>query len=66
MISVVHNAQNGSVYANVSAIMRLPKGVTAPAVDPAYVRVVDRPKDGTGESSHDDEGPAPDFSDVPF
>lgn len=54
MLSVVQNAQGGSVYANVAAIMRPPKGMALPIVDPSYLRVQDRPKDEPGKV---DEGP---------
>ena len=40
-------AVSGNVYANVTAIMRPPRGMEAPKADPAYVRVQDQPKDGT-------------------
>jgi hypothetical protein len=46
LLNVIHNASGGSVYANVSTIMRLPKGMTAPT-QRDYVRVIDRePKQG--------------------
>ena len=44
MICIVQNAVKGQVYANVTAIMKAPKGMQAPAIDPSYVRVQDRPK----------------------
>ena len=66
MISVVQAAAGGNIYANVSGIMRLPKGMTAPAIDSSYVRVQDRPKEG----DEADAGPEPewqaDLDDVPF
>jgi len=65
MVSIVQNAANGSVYANVTAIMRLPKGMTPLTVDPAYVRVQDRPKDGEQAPPDDGEWHATD-DDVPF
>ncbi len=65
LINVVHNAANGSVYANVATIMRVPKGMTVLPIDPSYVRIQDRPTEGA--PNHDeDTGPEPDFSDVPF
>lgn len=66
MLSVVHGASNGSVYANVAAIMKSPKGVEVPKIDPSYVRVQDRPKDG-GDVAPPDAGDwqATD-DDVPF
>jgi hypothetical protein len=68
MIAVVQNAAGGNVYANVSGIMRLPKGMNAPAVDPAYIRFQDRPKDGEAEGAPEppDQDFGPDLSDVPF
>jgi hypothetical protein len=70
MLSVVQNAQNGSVYANVAAIMRPPKGMALPAVDPSYVRVQDRPKDDPGGVNGADAPDQPDWNpsddDVPF
>ena len=68
MLSVVQQAQNGTIYANVTAIMRLPKGVAPIDVDPSYVRVQDRPADEPGGVS---EGPdtgewTPGYDDVPF
>jgi hypothetical protein len=53
MLSVVENAQGGSIYANVAAIMLPPKGMALPIADPSYVRVQDRPK----EPGKVDEGP---------
>jgi hypothetical protein len=64
MLSVIHNAANGNVYANVSAIMRPPKGTPIPAIDPTYVREQDRPKDDT-EGPDPGEWQATD-DDVPF
>jgi len=67
MLSVIHNAQDGNVYANVNAIMRLPKGMEPPPADPSYVRVQDRPKDtGTGDQPPVDESWTPSDEDVPF
>lgn len=68
MISVVQNAANGNVYANVSGIMRLPKGMEAPKVQPSYVRFKDRPTESEGNVQ---EGPdsgewTPSDDDVPF
>lgn len=54
MLSVVENAQGGSIYANVAAIMLPPKGMALPIADPSYVRVQDRPKEEPGKV---DEGP---------
>ena len=65
MVSIVQNAANGNVYANVTAIMRLPKGMTALTVDPSYVRVQDRPTEDDAQTPHDGEWQASD-NDVPF
>lgn len=69
-LNIVHNEKNGSTYANVQSIMPLPKGMPKVAVDPAYIREKDRPKDqpaGNGQSPAED----PDHfqatdDDVPF
>jgi hypothetical protein len=42
LVNVIHEARNGSIYANVASVMRLPKNMTAP-VPQDYVRVCDRP-----------------------
>jgi hypothetical protein len=68
LVSVVQNAVSGTVYANVSAIIRMPKGMVAPALDPSYVRVQDRPKDAATGDAGPEQGDwtPPDFDDVPF
>lgn len=64
MVNVVHNLSAGNVYANVAAIMKLPKGVP-PLKAREYTRVIDReplpagtPADATqpnwGEITDDD------------
>ena len=73
MLNIVHHESKGSTYANVSAIMPLPKGTARVPLDPTYVREKDRPKDaapngngqGQGQSEDPDEFHADD-SDVPF
>jgi hypothetical protein len=59
LINVIHESRNGSTYANVASVMRLPKGMTAPTVRD-YVRVCDRPpaqadtaEDGLGITDED-------------
>jgi hypothetical protein len=42
LINVIHENRNGSTFANVASVMRLPKGMTAPALRD-YVRVCNRP-----------------------
>jgi hypothetical protein len=49
-VQIVHGESGGKVYANIKSIMQLPKGMTAPAIPPDYVRVCNRPEW---------EGPAP-------
>lgn len=75
MLSVVHNAQGGNVYANVSAIMKLPRGMNPLTVAKDYVRVVDRPGNAPPNQAPfagADEEPPPDYAmgitddDVPF
>ena len=66
LLSVVQNATNGNIYANVAAIMRPPKGTILPILDSGYVRVKDREP----EDEARDDGPSPEWSvtddDVPF
>jgi len=66
LLSVVQNAANGTIYANVAAIMRPPKGTILPILDHEYVRVKDR----KSEEDHTDDGPSPEWTptddDVPF
>ena len=74
MISVVHAAVAGQIYANVTAIMKAPKGMKAPPADPSYIRVQDRPKDEAPANGHangngvppPDEEWVPSDDDVPF
>jgi hypothetical protein len=58
-INVIHEQRNGSTYANVASVMRLPKNMAAPPPRD-YVRVCDRPpaqtdaaEDGLGISDDD-------------
>lgn len=70
MLSVVHNAVAGKVYANVAAIMKLPKGIPPVDIDRSYVRVQDRVANNAGDNSI--PGPMQDWGDpitdddVPF
>jgi hypothetical protein len=59
LINVIHDSRNGSTFANVASVMRLPKGMTAP-VSRDYIRVCDRPpaqtdgiEDGLGITDDD-------------
>jgi hypothetical protein len=68
LINVMHNKKDGETYANVTAIMKLPKTMEAPHPR-EYVRVVDRKPEGVGEAAAPDdfEGqPFPTDDDVPF
>jgi hypothetical protein len=62
LINVIHESRNGSTFANVASVMRLPKGMTAPSVRD-YVRVCDRPPAQT-DGAEDGLGITDD--DVPF
>lgn len=42
MLNVIHNVKDGSTYANVTAVMKLPKGMHAPTARD-YIRVCERP-----------------------
>lgn len=42
-IQVSHNEVNGKTYANIDAIMRMPKGMTQPDLPADFKRVKDRP-----------------------
>jgi len=71
MLSVIHVERNGSTYANVSGVMKSPRGIPTLNVRD-YVRVVDREpaeqrSSGIGNGS-EDEGPSPHWADdeVPF
>ena len=56
MIAVVQEAKNGSIYSNVNAVMRPPKGVTGPKRDDKYIRVKDRtPETAVGNTSEPPE-----------
>ena len=66
LISVVHAQSGTDTYANVSAVMALPKGMTAPTVRD-YVRFVDRKDETEHEAEHEPMpgGPITD-DDIPF
>jgi hypothetical protein len=68
MIAVVQEAKNGTIYSNVNAVMRPPKGVTGPKLDDRYIRVKDRKPDtaaGNHEQPDSDGGNYSD-DDIPF
>jgi hypothetical protein len=60
LINVIHENRNGSVFANVASVMRLPKNMVAPTVKD-YLRICDRPQT---DGANDDLGISDD--DVPF
>jgi hypothetical protein len=65
MINVIHNVKDGSTYANVTAVMKLPRGLIAPTPRD-YMRVCDRPAtEAEGAPPQDFEPPYTD-EDVPF
>lgn len=65
MLNVIHNVKDGSTYANVTALMKLPKGMTSPSPRD-YVRVCDRPAT-QGEEVAPDFGEPPTWNEeVPF
>lgn len=51
ILNVVHNATSGTIYANVAAIMKLPKTMH-PIKARDYVRVQDREPESTTKQSH--------------
>ena len=67
-INVMHQTREGQTYANVAAVMRLPKGMTAPSPRD-YVRVCDREPqqaDGPAPPPEDYGYPPITDDDVPF
>lgn len=65
LINVVHRDSKGDTFANVAAIMPLPKGMVAPVVRD-YVRVVDRTEANTAQPTDAEEFDAVTASDIPF
>jgi hypothetical protein len=62
LINVIHETGNGSTFANVASVMRLPKGMKAPTPRD-YVRVKDRP---SAQTDVVDDGLGITDDDVPF
>ena len=62
LINVIHETRNGSTYANVASVMRLPKNMSAP-LPRDYVRVQDRP---AAQSDGSEDGLGITDDDVPF
>jgi hypothetical protein len=60
LINVLHEHKNGKDYDNVTTLMKLPKGMSAPDADPGYVRVCNRKDKSQSEPvPHDPETDAP-------
>jgi hypothetical protein len=64
LINVIHEQRNGSTYANVASVMKMPKSMAAPSPQ-GYVRVCDRPPAQTNDSDNENEFGISD-SDIPF
>lgn len=62
-LNVIHNTKDGTTYANVTAIMRMPKGMVPP-VPRDYVRVCDRNPEAPPMDHDDNYMPGDD--EVPF
>ena len=67
MINVIHAVRDGSTYANITGVMRLPKGMQAPTARD-YVRECERePAAADAPATVEDYGQEPPWSDdVPF
>jgi hypothetical protein len=69
LLNIVHReTDNGTIYANVASVMRLPKNMTAP-VARDYTSRKDRPQAQTAQTAADDGSDdleIPDDDDVPF
>jgi hypothetical protein len=65
LLNVVQERRDGTTYANVSNVMRLPKGMTAPAVH-GYVRVCERPQAQTMQTDDNLNELGITDDDVPF
>ena len=50
MINVIHSSANGNTYANVTTVMRGPKGMQMPSPRD-YIRECDRQPEGTGDAA---------------
>ncbi len=66
MLNIIHEEKEGQTYSNVTAVMRLPKGLDAPSIRD-YVRVIDRkPADAEPEGEPADWNHGITDEDVPF
>lgn len=54
LVNVIHQPRDGTTYANVTGIMRLPKTMQILKVE-NYIRVIDRKSDDSGEPPPTDE-----------
>lgn len=60
-LSITHNVSKGNTYANVTSLMRLPKGMTVLPITEGYIRVAERaPEPEQGAAPHNDD------DDIPF
>jgi hypothetical protein len=46
LLSIVQTERDGTVFANVDSVLRLPKNMPVPVIDGEYVRKIDRPAAG--------------------
>ena len=59
--------KDGKTYANVSSVLRLPKGMQSPPIDPSFTRYKDRKEEeGQPDYPPEDEPPPPGDDDIPF
>ena len=65
LLNVIHKESNGSTFANVTGIMRLPKGMAGPTVRD-YIRECDRTPEETAGTPPEFDGPPITDDDVPF
>jgi hypothetical protein len=66
LLQVTHRESNGKLFANITSIMRLPKGMKAPGVPKGYVRMGDRtPHADTGLPASP-QSEADEDDDIPF
>lgn len=64
---IQRTGNNGKVFANVQAIMGLPRGMPKIEPSPTYVRVKDRPDpNGHEPTGSEYDAPPPDDDDIPF
>lgn len=67
LIQIAHNVTSERTYANIQAILKLPKGMNPPGVPTGYVRVKDRPpKDQQNGAGPNGGSRYEDDDDLPF